>query len=783
MASINGLQNNALIVNTIDGLTTLYATSIYDNGQSVNPALYVPYSGATGAVDLNAQNLIDINTVAAVSGTLGSLGVSGTSNLTTLNVSGTTTLTGVSSGTASTYLALNASNQIISSSGGSGGSTVTTTASTSAGPWYPTFVAYDTGGSGQSLYVDGNGYLNYNALTGNLSCQNLNAPTVETSTTALTLGVSGQSTSLLTLQSNGNGGAVFAGNVNVGGSLGVSGTATITGTTTTPTVNSTGTLNLQSGGTTYAQVSSSSGGVLTNTLGTISTADLTASVLHWHNFQSTSLTSASYPTGVYGTGVGSIGFNFDGQSSVDFMNNAVVVNALTGFNFYQRTGTSTNNALGALNQQGFSVNTSNAFVTITSIGISLWATNNCYVTVYFSTQPASFNMGQWVAISGFSGTLSSMNGTFMVYAGTSGSVTFQTYTQPTGTYTSGAVLVPLSTTTAGITFGDQTSINTHQTPITTLITSSAAIPGTPLAIANQYTTPVGAKYLKVRIIGAGGGGQNYLAGNANYGGYTTFGSFLAMGGSISPYSGLTIYANSSFPFLDYTGGMGGGYYPVTGLGTTTTTMTLTFPTMLTISPIMIYWPPGYTPVAGQTVYTTGFIPTSLNGSWTVTTSGNTQVTVSTTAFPSGVSVSVWGYFTVSPPPGVQVQVCGGCGQSGYVNSNVSATTVGGTAMFGTCTPPFNNNNAGGGGGSNTYPSIPLGMASYGGGGCGGTGVSGNIAGAAGGGGQYTEVVISNPISSYAYVIGAGGKGASTDGGARYQCGPGNNGCVIVEAYF
>ena len=37
MASINGLQTAGLQVNTIDGLTTLYATSIYDNGVLVDP--------------------------------------------------------------------------------------------------------------------------------------------------------------------------------------------------------------------------------------------------------------------------------------------------------------------------------------------------------------------------------------------------------------------------------------------------------------------------------------------------------------------------------------------------------------------------------------------------------------------------------------------------------------------------------------------------------------------------------------------------------------------------
>ena len=57
MASINGLQNNNLIVNTIDGLQTIYATSIYDNGVLVDTGAYVPYTGATAPVNLGGQEL------------------------------------------------------------------------------------------------------------------------------------------------------------------------------------------------------------------------------------------------------------------------------------------------------------------------------------------------------------------------------------------------------------------------------------------------------------------------------------------------------------------------------------------------------------------------------------------------------------------------------------------------------------------------------------------------------------------------------------------------------
>jgi len=52
MASIDGLQNNALIVNTLDGLTTITTA-----GGVVDPSLYVPYTSATGNVALGSYNL------------------------------------------------------------------------------------------------------------------------------------------------------------------------------------------------------------------------------------------------------------------------------------------------------------------------------------------------------------------------------------------------------------------------------------------------------------------------------------------------------------------------------------------------------------------------------------------------------------------------------------------------------------------------------------------------------------------------------------------------------
>ena len=66
MASTNGLQNNALVVNTIDGLQTINATSIYDNGTLITPNNYVPYTGATQGVDISGQSLTAVGATGGI---------------------------------------------------------------------------------------------------------------------------------------------------------------------------------------------------------------------------------------------------------------------------------------------------------------------------------------------------------------------------------------------------------------------------------------------------------------------------------------------------------------------------------------------------------------------------------------------------------------------------------------------------------------------------------------------------------------------------------------------
>jgi hypothetical protein len=108
MASINGLQNNALIVNTIDGLTTISATTIYDNGVPIDPGSYVPYTGAIFNVDLNNNQLLDVNTLQVNAGiSAQTVTTSGLVSANTLNIAS------VPAGTQTSLLAVDASGNVI----------------------------------------------------------------------------------------------------------------------------------------------------------------------------------------------------------------------------------------------------------------------------------------------------------------------------------------------------------------------------------------------------------------------------------------------------------------------------------------------------------------------------------------------------------------------------------------------------------------------------------------------------------------------------------------------
>lgn len=156
MASTNGLQNNALVVNTIDGLTTLYATSIYDNGQVVTPGSYVPYTGAIFNVDLNNNQLNDVNSL-QVNSSIAAASLTTTGLITT----NTLTINSVPSGTQTSLLAVDSSGNVIQ-----GASSTPTQIQINAGlttgiPYYLTFVPSNTGlAKNESLYTEAyyNGY-------------------------------------------------------------------------------------------------------------------------------------------------------------------------------------------------------------------------------------------------------------------------------------------------------------------------------------------------------------------------------------------------------------------------------------------------------------------------------------------------------------------------------------------------------------------------------------------------------------------------------------------------
>lgn len=104
----------------------------------------------------------------------------------------------------------------------------------------------------------------------------------------------------------------------------------------------------------------------------------------------------------------------------------------------------------------------------------------------------------------------------------------------------------------------------------------------------------------------------------------------------------------------------------------------------------------------------------------------------------------------------------------YTNSISFAGTSGGASPFGGAgggaAAAKANTGSGGGGGS---VNIPSGNCSSGGG---------------GGAGEYFELIISNPASSYAYAVGAAGA-AGTAGSGGNAGGAGGSGVIVVEEYY
>ena len=116
MGSTNGLQNNALVVNTIDGLTTIYATAIYDNGTLISTGNYVPYQNAVSTVNLAGQDFINVSNFSTLSAvaTKATVGLISTNGISTSNIStNTLSIQSAPAGTANTYIALNTLGQVI----------------------------------------------------------------------------------------------------------------------------------------------------------------------------------------------------------------------------------------------------------------------------------------------------------------------------------------------------------------------------------------------------------------------------------------------------------------------------------------------------------------------------------------------------------------------------------------------------------------------------------------------------------------------------------------------
>lgn len=142
----------------------------------------------------------------------------------------------------------------------------------------------------------------------------------------------------------------------------------------------------------------------------------------------------------------------------------------------------------------------------------------------------------------------------------------------------GNIIVPAN----GITFSDGTSIASHAGPNVQIFTSGSG----------TYTTPAGAKWLEVQMVGGGGGGGGSGTsggGAGGNGGNTTFGTSLLTcvggGGGIwgglgtaggtggtatlnSPAKGLAVTGNRGFGYqsynntVAYTGGPLGGTSPL-----------------------------------------------------------------------------------------------------------------------------------------------------------------------------------------------------------------------------
>ena len=147
MASINGLQNNSLIVCTIDGLTTINATTITENGVVIDSGSFVPYSGAIASVNMNSKSISNIASL-QINSDISTSTVTSTGLIT----ANTLKINSVPSGTISKTLAVDASGNVIQ--GSSASTTVATTLGTSGTTYYLTMASSSGTYASNTLFCD-----------------------------------------------------------------------------------------------------------------------------------------------------------------------------------------------------------------------------------------------------------------------------------------------------------------------------------------------------------------------------------------------------------------------------------------------------------------------------------------------------------------------------------------------------------------------------------------------------------------------------------------------------
>ena len=431
-----------------------------------------------------------------------------------------------------------------------------------------------------------------------------------------------------------------------------------------------------------------------------------------------------------------------------------------------------------INPQGLSMITRTGGATITSASYSA---TTLILTVNYTFAPFGGVAGAWVTVTGLSP--SALNGTYLLITFTGTQATMQNYYgSATAVTVSSAFMQLLTTATQGVVFGDSTFRTTAKAPIITIITKNSAVPNTPMALLNYYTTPIGCRYLRVRMVGAGGGGTVYNnTPGANSGGYSIFGSYIAYGGACGLNVASAYWNNPVYAYMGgaFQGGLGGGTFQVISYSWSAGQGRIDIATVFgNIPPTSTYYP-----AVGSTITLNGMTPASWNGAFTVVSCTTTGTSVSIYfTLPSYTAVTGYGMVSWQPPDSNTITIPGGQGDGGWRYSSGSyGGCLGGCSAWGANAPGWGQTNPSGA--LTAQPPLPLGAFCFGGGGAGGGGVSGNTAGCGGGGGQYLETYISNPASSYVTIVGQGGQGSGGDAGARYNSAPGFNGVIVVEAHF